>query len=241
MPSDRPYLALLGGTELRGPPRDASDRLLGQTKAVALLAYLALSPRGRYQRRDRLVGMLWPELDQQHARAALRKVLHSVRGVVGEDAVLARGDEELALDLECLGCDAVDFIEHIEAGRPAQALELYHGELLDGFILPECGEFGLWLDGERTAMQERSAAAAMALSRKLEVDEEFTMAATWARRAVRFSWSDERVLRRSLEMLHRLGDRAGALRLFDEFARRLRQEFDAEPSSETLELIGKMR
>ena len=44
---------------------------------------------------------------------------------------------------------------------------------------------------------------------------------------------DERVLRRALTMLDRLGDRAGALRTYDDFARRLRREFDADPSAET--------
>jgi serine/threonine-protein kinase len=68
-------LRLLGGIELVGAPGSAADKLLAQSKAVALLAYLVLSPNRCFQRRDLLVGLLWPELDQAHARAALRKSL----------------------------------------------------------------------------------------------------------------------------------------------------------------------
>jgi len=45
-------LCLLGGYELRGAgPTGAA--VLSQSKPLALLAFLALSPDGRFQRRDR--------------------------------------------------------------------------------------------------------------------------------------------------------------------------------------------
>jgi len=236
-----PSLLVLGGTELGGISPDAASRLLGQTKVIALLAYLAVAARGRYVRRDRLVGLLWPELDQTHARAALRKVVHTIRATLGDTVLLTRGDEELALSAENMSCDAVQFALNADAGHLLDALELYRGDLLEGFHLAECGEYMMWLDAERSAIQERAAAAAVALSRKLEVDEQYTMAGAWARRAIRFSWSNERVLRQALSMLDRLGDRAGALRLFEDFSKRLRRELDAEPSAETLAVVAKLR
>src|SRR5688572_25582624 len=126
-------LYLLGGIDLRADPddRDAAG-VLAQSKAVATLAYLALSPGGRSQRRDRIVGLLWPELDQEHARAALRKALHVLRGTLGDDVVISRGDEELAVSRDALWCDAVEFADACEAGELAKALELYKGELMPG-------------------------------------------------------------------------------------------------------------
>src|SRR5204862_4276961 len=98
MPAKALTLELLGGVELRGTDRSAADGLLAQPKLVALLAYLALSPRDRrYQRRDRLVALLWPELDQTHARTALRKAVHAIRSALGPEAILSRGDEEVSL------------------------------------------------------------------------------------------------------------------------------------------------
>jgi DNA-binding SARP family transcriptional activator len=236
-----PLLLLLGGTQLRGVPPADADRLLAQAKAVALLAYLALAPRDRYVRRDRLVGLFWPELDQAHARGALRKIVHAIRSTLGPDAILARSDEDLALAPDALWCDATEFTAAADAGQAARALELYRGDLLDGFHLPGCADFGMWLDGERTAALERAAAAALALSNQLESEEQLTLAGQWARRAVRFAWSNERVLRRALLMLDRLGDRGSALHLYDGFARRLKSELEAEPSAETLALVAELR
>ena len=55
------------------------------------------------------------------------------------------------------------------------------------------------------------------------------------------AWDDERVLRRALTMLVRIGDRAGALKLADEFVDRMRSELDASPSPETAALIATLR
>src|SRR5215208_6445495 len=100
----RVELYLLGGVELRGIERDLADRILAQAKLTALLALLALAPERRPQRRDRLVGLLWPELDQAHARTALRKAVHALRGVFGADSVRSRGDEEIGLEPGGLWC-----------------------------------------------------------------------------------------------------------------------------------------
>jgi serine/threonine-protein kinase len=236
---------VLGGIALHGTADPAAaDRLLAQPKVVALLAYLALAAAGRatrYQRRDRLVGLLWPELDQGHARGALRKAVHAARGVLGADALLSRGDEEIALADGALWCDAVAFGDAEEAGQLGRALELYAGELLPGFHLAECAEFGRWLDDARQELRERAAGAAWALAAYLAHAEQYTEAGRWARRAVRYAWDDERALRRALVLLDRVGDRAGALRLYDEFARRLRAEYDAEPSRETAAMAAALR
>ena len=234
-------LYLLGGIEVRGVPADTADRLLAQSKVVALLAFLALSPPGRHQRRDRLVGLLWPELDQAHARGALRKAVHAIRGALGDDVLVGRGDEELMLASDLLSCDAREFTEHADAGRLARALELYRGELMPGFHLGGCAEFGSWLDQERASVAHAAAAAAWALAIRMEANEKFTEAGGMARQVMQYEWSDERVLRRTMVMLQRIGDRAGAIRVFEDFARRLRAELDTEPSAETAVLAATIR
>jgi DNA-binding SARP family transcriptional activator len=236
-----PALFLLGGIELRGVPTEDADRLLAQSKVVALVAYLALSPRGRFQRRDRIVGLLWPELDQSHARAALRKAMHLVRGTLGSDCIATRGDEELAIADGGLWCDAAEVLRSADEGQLARTVDLYRGDLMPGFHLADCNEFDVWLEDQRSAALERVVAAAWALAQTLESDSNLTEATRMARYAARLAWNNERVLRRSLVMLDRLGDRAGALRLFDQFARRLRRELEAEPSPETMSLIATMR
>jgi serine/threonine-protein kinase len=217
-----------------------ADTILAQPKAVAFLACLALAPERRFQRRDRLVGLLWPELDQAHARAALRKVVHVVRAALGPESIVSRGDEEVSL-ASTIWCDVEEFSMRADAGHLERALQLYRGELMPGFHVAGCTDLDLWLEGERTEARERAAAAAWALACRLESDESYTEAGHWARRAVRYTSEDERVLRRAVRMLDRLGDRAGALRLYDDFVRRIRQTLDSEPSEETAALIASLR
>jgi serine/threonine-protein kinase len=240
--TDRPYsLTLFESIDLRDPSGQCVDQLLTNTKAIGLLAYLSLPNVGRFVRRDRLVAMLWPELDQQRARTALRKTVFAIRRALGADTMSSRGDEELALSAERLRCDVAEFTRAADSGFLLKALQLYRGELMPGFHLAECWEFDRWLEEERTDARERAAAAAWALAQRLESDEHLSDAAGMARRSVRIAWSDERALRRALLMLERLGDRAGALRLYDEFARRLRADLDASPSPETLDVVARLR
>lgn len=233
-------LTLFGGIGLRGP-ESGLDRFLVNAKAVGLLAYLALPALGRFVRRDTLGALLWPELDQPRARTALRKTVHAVRQALGTEAITSRGDEDVALSPARLWCDAAAFTAAADSGFLLEALRLYRGELMPGFHLTGCWEFDRWLEEERGAARERASAAAWALAQRFETDQQFSDAAGMARQSVRFSWSDERALRRAVAMLDRLGDRAGALRLFDEFARRLRLELDVEPSRETLDLANRVR
>lgn len=234
-------LFLLGGLELRGVDPDSADRLLAQPKLGALLALLALSPGQRPQRRDRIVGLLWPELDQAHARAALRKAVHALRATLGSENLRNRGDEEIGLVMPPVWCDAVELGLAADDGRMLRVVELFRDELMPGFHLTGCGEFQRWLDEERTTARERASAAAWGLACTLENDKQFTDAGRMARKAVRYSTDDERVLRRTLTMLTRIGDNAGAIRLYDSFAARMRAELDAEPAPETVALVRSLR
>src|SRR5262249_14817053 len=152
-------LDLLGRVELHGVPAEEADRILVQPKLVALLSYLALTgSRARYQRRDHLVAMLWPELDQAHARTALRKAVHAIRSSISTEVLLSRGDEEVGIAEGSLVCDATQFVAEIDNGRLAKAMDIYKGDLMPGFHLSGCAEYERWLDDERNDLRERAGA-----------------------------------------------------------------------------------
>src|SRR5205085_5160315 len=52
---------------------------------------------------------------------------------------------------------------------------------------------------------------------------------------------DEAVLQRHISLITRIGERAGALRVYDAFARRLNDDLDIEPSSETQSLVKSLQ
>ena len=239
--SERPSLHLLGGLSLEGVAAEVPDRLLTQSKAVALLAYLLLSTRGTFQRRDRIVGLLWPEQDQQHARSQLRKTIHVVRSLLGENIFAARGDEDIAINHECLTCDAVRLRAAWDRGRLAEVVELYKGDLLPGYYVADCAEFEEWLEDRRKELHELAVNSCIELAKLLESEASGTKAGEYARRAVRLAGSNERILRRCMIMLARLGDRAGALATYDEFAKRLRVQMNVVPSPETQALAAQLR
>src|SRR3989449_7872029 len=63
----------------------------------------------------------------------------------------------------------------------------------------------------------------------------------WGRRALRIAPLDEPTLRRLMQTLDRLGDRAGALEAYETFAKRLTAELETDPAPETRALAGAVR
>jgi DNA-binding SARP family transcriptional activator len=239
-PTERPPLELrvFGSVDLSG--RDGLEAILVQPKRVALFTYLVLArPRG-FHRRDRLVALFWPEHSADSARASLRKALYAIRQSVGEGALVSRGDEELAVNRDALWCDALEFDAAVARNDLTTAYELYRAELLEAFFADAPG-FERWLEAERQRYREAAATAAWTLAERHESSHELTLAARWARRVAALAPSDERALRRVLMLLDRAGDRAGAVRVYEEFAARLRADYQVDPSAETIALVRRLR
>src|SRR2546430_8891777 len=157
-------LRMLGRLSLTGADRREVRGLLRQPRRLALLASpAAASPQG-FHRRDTLLALFWPELDQEHARAALRQALHVVRDALGGDAVTSRGDEEIGLDFAQVSCDVAAFERALRIGQLEEALDLYGGALLEGFFISDAPEFERWLETERARLQQAAAGGARARS-----------------------------------------------------------------------------
>ena len=228
---------LLGSLHLTDATGREVKSLLTRPRRLALLAYLAAAmPRGLH-RRDTLLALFWPELDGEHARAALRQALHVLRSALGGDVIVTRGDEEIGLDFDAMRCDVVEFDQAVAAARPAEALGLYRGALLEGFLISGAPDFERWQDQERARLQQAACRSAEALGNEAEARGDLAGAATWRRRAVQLAPHEEQPLRRLITLLDRIGDRAGAVAAYDEFAKRLGADLDAEPAAETKALM----
>jgi DNA-binding SARP family transcriptional activator len=232
---------VLGGVQLRATDGRPLDELIAQTKPLAMLAFLVLAEPHGFHRRDTLLGLFWPELDETHARGALRKAIHLLRHGLGEQVLESRGEEEIGITAESLWCDAVEFTDAIAAGHVAQALEVYRGDLLPGLFVREAAQFQEWLEQTRARYQKQAATAAWILAERSEADDRETIAAEWARRSVALAPLDERLVRKTLALLGRVGDRAGAVTLYEAFQARLLRDFDVQPAPETATLIRQIR
>src|SRR5438105_3577917 len=234
------FLAL-GTPDLRGEEASELRAVLTQPRLLALLTYLAIArPRG-FHRRDSLVAIFWPEVGHEQARNALRQVVHRLRRALGEDVVAGRGADELGLDVGRIWCDVTAFEHALGEQRVEDALEVYRGDLLPGFFLSEAPEFERWLDEERQRLRQRAPSAAWQFAEAEAAAGRAGSAAPIARRAALLSGDDEAGLQRHISLLARIGDRAGALRVYDAFARRLNDDLDIEPSSETQSLVKSLQ
>lgn len=221
-------LRTLGAVDLRDAAGREVTAILRQPKRLALLVYLALEGRGHFLRRDTIVGLFWPELDQEHARAALRRALHFLRRGLGEDLIDGRGDEEVRLRPGAVTCDASECLEHLAAGRATEALVLAGGDFLPGLYVAGAPGMEQWLDGERGMLRQRIQLAAWALA---EGSGDSTTRIASVERAVRCAPDDATLLRRALTLLDRFEAHDAALRLFEEYRRRvLDLELEPDPA-----------
>jgi DNA-binding SARP family transcriptional activator len=148
-------LTLLGGFQARlgaGPPLTLPTK-----KIQAFLAYLALPP-GREHARDKVAALLWGDLSQGHARRSLRQALFALRQAIEpvRPACLRVEGATIALNPEAVDVDAMRFERLVGERTPealARAVELYHGDLLDGLTVQE-PPFEEWLMGERERLRE---------------------------------------------------------------------------------------
>lgn len=232
-------LRTLGTLDLRDEAGAEIRAVLQQPKRLALLVYLAIEVGPRWVRRDVLLGRFWPDLDQTHARAALRRALYFLRRSLGEEVLEGRGDEDLRIRPGSLRADVTAFEQALAAGDLHAALALYHGPLLEGFYIAGAPEAEQWLDRTRRRLQHAAARAAWALAE--DAGSPPTEAARWGRRAVEILPDDEAGVRRLLLLLDRLGDPAGGLTAYAEYVRRLRLDLAAEPSAALAQLADSIR
>lgn len=227
-------LRLLGSVDLKGSNGEELRGIIAQPKPMAMLAYLAAATPTGYRRREELLSIFWPELDSGRGRRALSQALHVLRSDLDEGVISARGVEELGLDRSLISSDVDDFRSAIDRCDWKSALDLYYGELLAGFLISGSPEFDQWLDRERSRLKSQAVEAAWHLA-----DESSDAKA--ARRAVELDPYSEEGIRRLLRFLDKTGNRAEAIRAYDEFRSRMARDLESEPSKETRALADGLR
>ena len=232
-----PFLRLLGGVSLEGE-RGPMKGPAAQRHRLALLALLAAhypQPVGR----DKLVAWLWPERDHQHARNLLSQAVHAVRRALGEEVILASGDE-LRLAAGALDVDLIHFQEAVDSGDWRRGVEAYTGHFLDGFFLSAAPEFERWIDGERSRLRRAFRQALEQLAEAASLDDP-AAAVEWWRRRSHDEPGNSRVALRLMEALERVGERVAALQHGARHQRFLQEEFLASPDPAVEELADRLR
>jgi DNA-binding SARP family transcriptional activator len=155
-------LTLCGPPAIRMP--DLSPPVALPTKAMALVAYLAMEPG--FHSREHLASLLWGESPDGKANASLRQALKTLREHLGDHVQIERTRVGL---VSGVSCDARQFLE-LAKTSPASAAAIEAGRFLEGFAPRHCPDFDDWAVAVRRDLIARygrvaAAAGAEAIAR----------------------------------------------------------------------------
>ena len=248
---DEVKLELLGSPEvtLDGAPIKVDTR-----KAVALLAYLALS--GAERRRDSLAGLLWPEYEEGHARAALRRTLSALnralggRGLVVNRSSLGVRPDQLWVDVERFRALLAGCAQHpgqraatCQACREGvgRAVALYRDDFMAGFALRGCPEFDDWVFFEADALRRELVGALAYLVEAARRVGDVEAAISHARRWLRVDPLHEPAHQELMRLYVAAGRRSDALQHYRDCVALLDRELGVAPLEETTNLYLAIR
>ncbi len=239
-------LFLLGAPhiELDGKPIEVDTR-----KAVALLAYLAITRQSHS--RDALAALLWPEYDQHHAYAALRRTLSALNKAIGgvgleiERETIGLYEAAVTVDVNQFQRQLSDCQVHGHPERDTcprclapltKAAALYRGDFLAGFSLRDSADFDDWSFFQAENLRREFLGALDRLVRLHGERDEFDTAIDYVRRYLSIDPLHEPAHRALMRLYAQSGRHAAALRQYQECVRVLKQELDVEPLAETTQL-----
>ncbi|MCI0396417.1 MAG: AAA family ATPase, partial [Chloroflexi bacterium] len=203
-------------------------------KTRALLAYLAATPQTHH--RPALAQLFCAEADAPVR--ALRLLLSRVRSQLGPEAILAEGDT-VRLNHQAGRVDSCLFEQLLAGDLAGQSLEslgaavdLYRGEFLAEFSLPDAPEFELWLLGEQARLRRLYERALLELIGRLAEAEKFEAAIQRARQLIHSNPLLEEAHARLVWLYARTGQREAALAQFEQCRLLLQRELAVEPAPE---------
>lgn len=246
---------------LFGVPRldDAGTTVvLGRRKAMALLAYLAVT--GSRHHREALAALLWPESGPEAAYSALRNILWILRqspvgALIQADRStieLTDGREDLgltvdvrrfrALAAECPGGGHGSASVCPEcAPRLEEAIAIQSAGFMDGFVISGSAGFDDWQLAEGEALRRELAEALDRLVGYCMMRGDWPAAVRHARRWVGVDRLSEGAHVALMKALSRQGKRSEALASYAECERILREELDLEPGEATRAVAEEIR
>ncbi|HEY7392872.1 MAG TPA: AAA family ATPase [Bryobacteraceae bacterium] len=218
-------IELLGGFRLTLNGQPAAGVL--SSRLQSLIAYLALHS-GTAVSRQQLSFLFWADSEESQARTNLRQLLHHLRSVLPDIDQYLKTDHQTLCWQPADGCttDVVAFEEAATRGDLQTAMRLYRGDLLPAF-------YDDWIESER----ERLKHLYESVLDRLVADAEQRLDLRTAIRVAETRLARDTLREDSYQTLMRLhvltGDRAGALRIYQQCADVLRRELDVEPGPAT--------
>jgi DNA-binding SARP family transcriptional activator len=237
-------LSLLGRPQIVLDGADVTARL--GDKPLAVVAYLALETPPPVAR-DKLAAVFWRDKSPEAARYRLRNTLWNLRRDLGQ-AYIGSDDVNCWLnDAQPVQVDALALQAGTKAARssalPARQphdllalADLYRGEFLAGIVVRAAPQFDEWLLVERERLQLMYEDVLWYAAQAQQAAGRYGEAGATLQRLIQADPLRERSYRALMNAYAANGDRATALRVYDQCARTLLAELSVGPSAETRRL-----
>jgi DNA-binding SARP family transcriptional activator/Tfp pilus assembly protein PilF len=223
---------------------------LDTRKASALIAYLAITKQT--QSRDTLAALLWPEFDQSHARATLRRTLSTLNKAL-EGPWLEISREHLRLNFNAgIWVDVQEFYNYISECRThnhqpteicsdclqplSEAVRLYRGDFLAGFSLRDSTNFDEWQFYQADALRRDLASTLERLIQCYSALDNFEAAIDYAQRWLALDRLNESAHRILMQLYVWNGQQSAALHQYRECVQVLDRELGVTPLESTTRL-----
>ena len=217
------------------------------SRTVALVGFLA-AHAGSPQMRQRIAGLFWPDSTDAQALTNLRRELHNLRQVLGDEPSLVvtsrdlcwRDTETCRVDLRtfdiqrkaALAAASSDDDEGILA-HAARAIAQYQGDFLPG-------AYDDWLLEIRSALERQCVNLCDLICETRVRTGNLTGAVDAARRRVQLQPLEEAGYRTLMRLQADLGDRAGALSTYHHCASVLERELGVIPDPATRQTFQRL-
>jgi DNA-binding SARP family transcriptional activator/tetratricopeptide (TPR) repeat protein len=228
---------------LLGPPvvqRDGIPVTFDTRKAIALLALLGVT--GREYSREQLADLLWPEADTAKGRASLRRTLSVTAAAMGAGLTISRAS--VSVSPGAVWVDVREFetlITRPDISSLEQAVQLYRGDFLTGFVLRGCPDFEDWQTSVADELRQSLARGLQRLVAACIADGELERAAEHARRWLQLDQLHEPAHQAIIRLHGWTGQRSAAMRQYRSLVRVLDRELAVRPLPETTQLYDDVR
>ena len=228
-------LRAFGPVTVRIAGGEPPARLLWR-KHLALLVYLALSPR-RTRGRDQVIGLLWADKPEAAARHSLNEAVRVLRRAAGDDALQTVNGQ---LRLDRVDCDIDRFDALVRSASWVEAAALVEGDFLEGFSVPGAHAFEDWLSAERAKLRGRAVDALVRASEALLAAGHAARAAEAGQRAAGIDPLSDAAARAAMRALALTGERGLAIGCFRRLERDLDASLGSTPDPATIALAARI-
>lgn len=227
-------IQLLGQFELR---LDGKKVEIPSRPAQSLLAYLVLTA-GIAHRRERLAGLIWPDVPELDARRNLRRALWHIRKAAEGQVPLRADDIIIAFDANPdVWVDVLVMSQKLTTEKTVkeliQIVSAYAGELLPGF-------YDEWVIVERERLQAAFEGRIKLLLDRLVEVESWDEVIEWGEKWIALSSATEPAYRALMTAYAGRGDLSGVGQAYRRCAEALTRYLGVEPSEETHHLFTQL-